>query len=869
MAERTTNATSNNINKEWERRRNQLIDKYMNSSFKNNNYHTAFQKLRNNVKETLNRLEALDNESPDGFSKELTPPKWNIKRTGLYYVKREILFKNIISKMPETEADDPNSDKFKRQWGQRIDELKDWKSELTKLISAFNEMEKALDECYLLNDTLPDSNTIGQLYASWKGKEIFKEQEIAFAIKEVADRVKKIIDIDNNSGNTLYLEKTALDSDSHPEARYAAWTKLDQLSTWPIQPKDREKEELIQSSLKKEFKIISKTNHTRGNDLQTKLADANIQRFKNILAYNTHQDKILRSFGNFRPYGPDPDLDQKVEHGTLAKNLADFVQSKQWKENKSKIAMSMFKDEKSQLYSKKTSELTSQDYKDWLDIKMYIKLENDPRQKYNNQDNNNIYSKARDVRGLITNDLRLAKIKETQEFEAEINNIEETITRIFGKDAIKKNEEEIDEDVSVLDGFWRDLETLENNIRSVIKPVYCKNVVLLGEKRPGEKRQIVFDSTVALSPDFEPVIKKNDKVFEFEPKFIDELNDFKKPGTLKDTFFDKTQGEDDDLNLGWPKYIRSKKDPSVILKFIPAGNGNTEPFYMATHEITNKQYLSFILTNNSKQLPLGGWNQIYIFPKDDPKLKKFLIRAHSDDFRPRQIMWDNDKKKFDVAKDRANCPVTYVTYTGAKSYAQWFAAQLPTPAQHEYASRAGTTTTYPWGGDPERNPNQAHVRAYAWKNTADDYDNKKAALSVTLTEDLPPKPLGAIWDSQWNSPLNVTDYVKSLKGKTTYETAWPAKSSSSPNNWGIYDLIGNVWEWCKTDIDDDKHGIICGGSCLSPTKDDKPDSKHIFTFPANGSFGVSKPVNEVLPRSVIPANDLGFRVIVPARIKQN
>ena len=847
MAERTTVATSNNIKKEWERRRNKLLDEYNISSFKNNNYHTAFQKLRNNVKETLNRLEALDKVSQPGFSKELTAPTWNIKRTGLYYVKKEKLFKDIISEMPETHPDDPNSDKFERQWGKRIKELQVWKRELTKIIWAFNEIEKALDNCYLLNDTLPDSNTIGELYGSWKGKEIFKEEGIASAIKEVTERVKKIIEIENNSGKRVYLENTAIALTAKPEARYAAWTKLDQLSTWPIQTKDREKEELIQSKLKKYFKAISKTNHTRGKDLLTKLAKSNIERFKKTVANNTNQDKILSSFENFQPYGPNNDLDQIVEHETLAKNLAEFVESRQWKEYQSKIEIRMFEREKRKLYRMNTSELKSQHYNEWLDIKKYVKLENDPRQKYNKQDTNNINNKARYVMGLITNHLRLAKFKETREFEADINNITETTTKIFDKAAIEKYKEEIKNDVSLLNNLWQELEKIEKDIKSVIKPIYCKNVILLGEK---EIKQVVFAPTVTLNTNFVPVNRKSDG--SFGTLKIEKWDKFKNSVELGKNFFEKTKGDDDDLNIGWPKYIRSTKDPTVILKFIPKGIGNPEPFYMATHEITNKQYVVFMLQNNVTRLAPTGWEMPFISPEGQ---QIRVIRASTKAEPPCRIKWNNSQKKYSVSNDYKDVPVTYVPFKGAQSYAKWLEGQLPTAKQHEYASRAGTTTTYPWGNDPQKNPNQAHVRASAWKNKALKYNENISNLP--LTQGIP-QPLGAVKDSPPNRPLNVTDYVTNLEDKTTYRSVWPAASNSYANKWGLYDLIGNVWEWCKEELNDTP--VICGGSCLSPPE-----------YTKAGSMLEMKPIarkNNVEWRIIVPANDVGFRFIVPTRIKQ-
>ena len=257
---------------------------------------------------------------------------------------------------------------------------------------------------------------------------------------------------------------------------------------------------------------------------------------------------------------------------------------------------------------------------------------------------------------------------------------------------------------------------------------------------------------------------------------------------------------------------------------------------MAIHEISNSQYRLFLEEYGAKRsgLKLSGRSVFSDQANND------LIYCTFNDKPPTSIQLDDSTNTFTVAESDSGIPVTWVTFTGAQIYSKWLGGELPTASQHQYACQAGTGSIYPWGNDSSAIADYAHVRGVSWQNAANNWNLNKDSKVPPL----PVAPVGAVKDFQDKNMLNQNAIASTT---ITYNSVWPVNSAKKANAWNLYDMIGNVWEWCRKDADDPQP-VICGGSCLAPPQYVLLESESNYT----------KDCDE-------RDNDVGFRIIVPAR----
>ena len=123
-----------------------------------------------------------------------------------------------------------------------------------------------------------------------------------------------------------------------------------------------------------------------------------------------------------------------------------------------------------------------------------------------------------------------------------------------------------------------------------------------------------------------------------------------------------------------------------------------------------------------------------------------------------------------------NQPAVHVSWDDAKAFVGWLNRQnngrykfkLPTEAEWEYAARAGTNTVRYWGDDSDETCQYANVHDQTSKRNIE-FD----------------------WE-----PHNCDD---------GYAVTAPV-GRFKPNGFGLYDMLGNVWEWCEDIYDKNAYG---------------------------------------------------------------
>ncbi len=193
-------------------------------------------------------------------------------------------------------------------------------------------------------------------------------------------------------------------------------------------------------------------------------------------------------------------------------------------------------------------------------------------------------------------------------------------------------------------------------------------------------------------------------------------------------------------------------EPGRDLHDLPQRKVKVRPFWLEKHEVTWQEYLQYAHLADS---------EIASFRPDTRVPVDYDGITH-----PSRFYGAADRGRGD-----GNYPAIGMGWIAASEYCRWLGKKtgkpfrLPTEAEWEYACRAGATTVFFWSDDPAR------AREYGW------FKDNSARGDFSET----------------------THPVGKLK----------------PNAFGLYDIVGNVAEWCAMSGDPAQH-VVRGGAFSTP-----------------------------------------------------
>ena len=199
-------------------------------------------------------------------------------------------------------------------------------------------------------------------------------------------------------------------------------------------------------------------------------------------------------------------------------------------------------------------------------------------------------------------------------------------------------------------------------------------------------------------------------------------------------------------------------------------------FWMDETEVTNAEFKEFVDATGYvtvAERPIDWEEMKKQLPPNTPKPDDEVLKPGSLVFTPppnavslhdysqwwswvHGADWKHPKGPNSSIEGKDNYPVVHIAYEDAEAYAKWAGKRLPTEAEWEFASRGG---------------NENHP--FAWG------------------DELTP-------DNKYLANFFQGDFPHNNTSKDGFDNAAPVKTFS-PNDYGLYDMIGNVWEW-RTDF---------------------------------------------------------------------
>lgn len=263
-------------------------------------------------------------------------------------------------------------------------------------------------------------------------------------------------------------------------------------------------------------------------------------------------------------------------------------------------------------------------------------------------------------------------------------------------------------------------------------------------------------------------------------------------------------------NMVWiPGGIFTMGSDSHYEEEAPAHKVKVDGFWMDRYELTNAEFRRF-----TEETGYVTFCEKPPRPEDYPGALPEMLFAGSVVFRDpgRRVDTRDHYQWWDFVKGadwmhpfgpdsditgKDDYPVVHLAYEDVEAYARWAGKEIPTEAEWEFAARGGIDgAEYAWGDEM--------------------YPDEKAMANT--------------WQGEFPHENTLAD---------GFELIAPAGSFPS-NGYGLYDMIGNVWEWTS---DFYQHHSFAADNCCSASVNPKG-------APAENSYDPGSP-NNFIPRRVM------------------